>query len=254
MPKGKVFSKGFLEQCKKYIPLKDTLEQIQFIEKILRLKPGMKILDLACGWGRHSIELAKRGYKVVGTDINPLYIKEAKRLAQKLGLEINWIEGDMRKVLFQKRMRGRFDVVLNLSNSFGYFEKEKDHQETVYGISKVLKPKGFFLLDIKNLESLIYHYQPEQKKHLSKEHFLIIKSSFDFLSSRWNEEVIEFLKGKKKRKTSYSIRAFTIKELISLSQESNLLFKKIYGGFKEGPLSLDSERCILVFQKNFIHR
>jgi 2-polyprenyl-3-methyl-5-hydroxy-6-metoxy-1,4-benzoquinol methylase len=244
-PNGKVFNQRFLILLKKYLPPEAAAEEVKFIEKTLKLKPKMKILDLACGWGRHSIELALRGYEVTGLDLNPLYLKEGKKSAEKLNLKIRWIKGDMRKISF----KNEFDVILSLSNSFGYFEKEDDHQKVIFEVAKALKPKGFFFLDVETLELFAYHYKAEQKKKLAKDHFLIIKSSFDFLRSRYEEEIIEFWKNKKKEKTFYSIRAFTTKELISLCQKAGLKFKKVYGGFKDKPLSFNSERCILITQK-----
>jgi len=244
-PSGKVFNKRYLMLCKKYFPPEITATQVQFIIKVLKLKPKMKILDLACGWGRHSIELASQGYEVAGIDINPLYLSEGEKSAKELNLKIRWIKKDIREIPF----KNKFDVVLSLSNSFGYFEKEQDHQKVICEVAKALKPKGFFLLDVRHLESLIYQYQLEQKKQLAKDHFLIIKSSFDFLRSRWNEEIIEFWKNKKKEEISYSIRAFTTKELISLCQKAGLIFKESYGNYQGDPISFESERCILITQK-----
>jgi len=243
-PNGKVFNKKYLTLCKKYLSPELNRKQVQFIEQVLKLKPKMKILDLACGWGRHSIELALRGYEVTGIDLNPLYLKEGERVAKRLNLKVKWIKGDIRKIPF----KNKFDVVLSISNSFGYFKKEEDHQKVICEVVKALKPKGLFFLDVKHLESLIYHYRPKQRKKLAKDHFLIIKSSFDFLKSRWNEEIIDFQK-KNKEKVCYSIRVFTIKELISLCQKAGLIFKKGYGSFKGDPLGFDSERCILITQK-----
>jgi Cyclopropane fatty acid synthase and related methyltransferases len=124
-----------------------TLREVNFIEEILHLKPGAEILDLACGVGRHSIELAKRGYKVTGLDINPALLKEARRRAKKQMVKIRWICKDMREITFQEK----FDVVLNLFTSFGYFT-EKENQELISKVSKALKPQGYFVIEVNHRE------------------------------------------------------------------------------------------------------
>jgi len=83
----------------------------------------MKILDLCCGYGRCSIELAKRDYEVTGQDINPLFLREARKKAQKTGVRIRLLKRGMRRIIFQRE----FDVILNLFASFCYFKKEADH-------------------------------------------------------------------------------------------------------------------------------
>lgn len=247
-PTGGIFNKDFLIDFKKYVPHKETIKQVDFIERVLKLKPGMKVLDLACGWGRHSIELALRGYKVTGIDINPLYLREAERRSSRLNLEVKWVKKDMRRISFENK----FNAVLNLSNSFGYFKKERSHERVIENVSRALKPGGKFLIDFLNLESFIYHYQPERIIHFGKDCFSLLKSSFDFLKSRWKAEEIVFRQNKKRKTMNYDLRAFTVRELISLCQKSGLKFKAVYdGGFEGKPLTFDSRHCILITQKPY---
>jgi len=244
-PEGEVFNKGFLNFFKKFFPHSGTIKQVDFIEKVLKLNKKMKILDLACGWGRHAIELGKRGYKVTGLDLNPLYLKVAKKESTKLKLTIDWVEGDIRKLPFKD---DSFDVVYCLSNSFGYFQKEKEHQEVIKEVARVLKPKGRFLLDFLPLEALAFNFQKERKKEIGENCLLIIKASFDFLKSRCYFEGT-IIQGGKKRTINYDIRMFTIREILTLCQKFNLKFKKLYGFYSQKPFDFSSQRAILIVQK-----
>jgi len=76
------------------IPKGRTEAQVNFIQKVCNLRKSAKILDLGCGWGRHSIELAKRGYEITGLEINPSYLEEARKRASSTGVKVEFVEKD----------------------------------------------------------------------------------------------------------------------------------------------------------------
>jgi len=98
-PGGKIFNKEYLSNFNKNVPKESTLQEVDFIEKFL--KPKTKILDLACGWGRHAIELGARGYEVTALDLNPFYLNVGKKESKRRGISINWVKGDMRRLPFK---------------------------------------------------------------------------------------------------------------------------------------------------------
>lgn len=245
LPRKKVFDKNFFEFYKKILTAKRTKREVEFIIKILRLKPGLKILDLACGWGRHAIEFAKRGYKVVGQDINYFLLQEGKKICLKENVKINWIRSDMRRIPF----KNEFDVIVNLFTSFGYYEKEEDCQKVIFEIAKALKPKSYFVLDVINREKILHPYKPKRIIRTKNGDVLIIETNFDLISSRSNEQRTLILKNKKPKKFFISVRIFTLTDLISMIQKADLIFKKVYGDYSGAPFNLKSERCIIVAQK-----
>src|SRR2546422_8061927 len=128
-----------------------TPNEIDRLEALLQLRPPLRILDLPCGQGRHAIELARRGYEVTGMDLSPYLIGVAKARAEAGGVEVRWLEGDMRRPVPGKR----FDLVLNLFTSFGYFLDEADDRLVVQAAAAMLEPGGRFLLEIINGERVI---------------------------------------------------------------------------------------------------
>ena len=98
-------------------------KEVNGVVKILGLKPGQSILDVCCGYGRHSIELARRGYRVTGIDLSPKQIAVARRRAKEEDLTINFLIGDAREMEFQNK----FDITLNLFLSFGYFKDDAEN-------------------------------------------------------------------------------------------------------------------------------
>jgi ubiquinone/menaquinone biosynthesis C-methylase UbiE len=107
-------------------------------------KPGAKVLDVPCGYGRHSIEFAKRGFKVTGADVNSQFLTLAKIRSQGQEYKINFVKTDMRNI--NDKIPDKFDLVVNLSYSFGFFDKEEDNIEAMSQFFKSLKKEGNFIL------------------------------------------------------------------------------------------------------------
>lgn len=129
--------------------VKDTECQVNFIIKELGLKGRERILDLACGYGRHSLSFARKGFEVVGIDLTRDYIEDAVTTARKEGLHVNFIRSDIRDVQFENE----FDVVLNLADgAIGYLENDDENLKIFDVISKALKPGGKHIMDICNAQ------------------------------------------------------------------------------------------------------
>lgn len=129
--------------------VEDTENQVDFIIKTLKLTGKERILDLACGFGRHSIALACRGFSVVGIDITKDFIDDANKCAKSLSLKIDFINADIRDTSYNNE----FDVVLNLSDgAIGYLENDVENLKIFDVISNALKPEGKHFMDICNAE------------------------------------------------------------------------------------------------------
>lgn len=135
--------------------VEDTNRQVDFLIEKLQLKGGEKILDLACGFGRHSLELARRGFNVTGIDITPDYVNYASQAAEKEQLNARFICSDIREVEFENE----FDVVLNMADgAIGYLENEEENLKIFDVISKALKPGGKHFMDIMNGDYAVTHF------------------------------------------------------------------------------------------------
>lgn len=127
--------------------VEDTQRQADFLIDKLQLTGGEKILDLACGFGRHSLELARRGFTVTGVDITPDYIQYAETEAKREGLDAHFICSDIREIRFDNE----FDVVLNMADgAVGYLENDSENRKIFDVVSNALKPGGKHFMDIMN--------------------------------------------------------------------------------------------------------
>ncbi len=123
-------------------------DEVRFLWKALRLKKGSRVLDVACGTGRHALRLARRGADVTGMDITTAYLRDARRAAKSVP-GVRFIRGDMRRLPY----KAEFDAAINLWTSFGYFEDPTDDLRTLRAVARALKPGGLFLIDLINYEA-----------------------------------------------------------------------------------------------------
>lgn len=151
------FGPGYLALYDEYLAERTPIEMDQ-LEALLALRPPLRILDLPCGQGRHAIELARRGYDVTGVDLSPFMLKVAEERARAEGVRVRWLAGDMREAIAD----ARFDVVLNLFTSLGYFADEADDRRVVDAAASMLAPGGRFVLEVINGERIMAQFQERE--------------------------------------------------------------------------------------------
>ena len=223
---------------------KETSREVEAIVKMMDLKPKTKILDLCCGYGRHSFEFAQRGFEVTGYDLSDFFIEKAKKDSADLGLKIEFVKGDMRRIPFDNR----FDAVVNIFTSFGFFDKESDDFKVTKGVSRSLKKGGLFLLDLKNREYLIRNFQ--RRRWTQKEDFVWLEDNFfDLFTSRWETTRTLLFENGRKKEHSFSLRMYTFTEILGLLKKSGFILESVYGAFDFREYSLDSPRMILISRK-----
>lgn len=145
---------NYAEKYEKECFVKGTIGECDFIEKEIQSNKKLKILDLGCGTGRHTIELSKRGYHVTGVDLSRNMLDKARSKAQSLGLEIDFQEYDARKLPFVHQ----FDLVVMLcEGAFPLMETDEMNYEILLGATRALKEKGKLVFTTLNGLFPLYH-------------------------------------------------------------------------------------------------
>ena len=129
---------------------------VGLIEKELNLKSGTSILDMACGAGRHSIAFAKKGFKVTAVDLSQKLLDEAKKNASIAKVNIDFVLSD----ILEFGSNQKFDLVVNLFTSIGYFEDDDENYSIIVKAYKLLNEDGYFVLDYFNKDYLIQNLIP----------------------------------------------------------------------------------------------
>jgi ubiquinone/menaquinone biosynthesis C-methylase UbiE len=160
-----------------------TDADVATITRLLDLDARADVLDLACGHGRIANRLAARGMRVAGLDATPLFLDEARRDAAARGVEVEYVQGDMRELPWED---DSFDCVLSWFTSFGYFGDE--HNRRVLGEARrVLRPGGMVMLELNNLVELLPRWLPSVVVERDGD-FSIDRSTFDPTTGRATTE------------------------------------------------------------------
>jgi len=222
----------------------ETSRETDAIARMLQIDPGEKILDLACGFGRHSVKLAQRGFKVTGYDLSESFLKKAQELADSLEVKLQLTQGDMREIPY----KDEFDVVINMFTAFGFFDNEKEDLKVLKGVHKALKPGGQFLMDVINRENAVRVDTP--RRWMRENHsYLLEERFFDFFRSRLELTNHLILINGERKEANYSVRLYTLTEMLGLFNSAGLVLTDVYGDFSGALYNAESPRMILVAQK-----
>lgn len=210
--------------------------EVDAIVKWLNLSPEDHILDLCCGTGRHSIALAKRGYRVTGLDLSETLLSYAITLSK--GLPVRFVHGDMRSLPFSD---GMFDVVLNLFTSFGYFVEDRDNERVLAEICRVLKPGGQFLIDFLNRPAVIRGLVPVSERE---------ENGVKIREERWIEgdlvrKRIFLSDSRGMRRYEERVKMYARDQMEQMMQKAGLLVDRVWGDFEGNPHTEYSQRMIM---------
>lgn len=238
------FDEYFLQYAFPRIKRSRTLRDVRFIVKTLAPKKRANILDVCCGTGRHSIELAARGYSVTGVDVSGDYLKIAAARARRRKVRLDLKECDMRKMPY----REEFDAALLMWTSFGYFENEKDDLKALRTISRALRPGGKFIIDLINRDWLIKNFQPHSWMEL-KDGFMLERREFDPATSRMNSDWLFVHKDRNEiERKAITLRIYSLHELLDVLGRAGFEAAAIFGD-KENVMPMPDHRMISIMAR-----
>lgn len=219
---------------------RDDTEAQLFMDNLthyLNLPEEAKILDLACGKGRHAIYLNQLGYEVTGVDLSENSIIEASKHSNDT---LHFKVHDMRV-----RTEEKYDAVFNLFTSFGYFENEEDNFKTLMAIKESLTEYGFAVIDFMNANYVIDNLVPEETKTVEEIDFHIkryVKDGHIFKEINFEDKGQKFHFIEK-------VRALTLQDFEEMMEKADIYLLDIFGDYKLRKFfKNDSERLIMIFK------
>ena len=219
--------------------------QVDFIAQTLDLPEGARVLDLCCGWGRHSIPLAERGFRVTGLDLSKYHIRLAKQAARRANVDIDWVNADMREI----PGRARFDAVMNCFTSFGYLETEAEDQRVLDGIRRALKPGGRLFIDMMNHDFLMRVFRESEFRELSDGAFMMERRDYDIQTGRMNVDWFYDPKDGERIHGFHSVRLYTFTELAAMLSNAGLTVRETWGGLDGREYNMESPRMDVLAEK-----
>jgi len=210
---------------------------------IMSIEPGAHVLDLCCGVGRHSLELARRGFQVTGVDRTRPYLDRASRRAEAEGLEIEFVQSDMRDFC----RPDAFDAVVNLFTSFGYFEDPEDDRQVAMNVYRSLKSGGVFLIDMMGKEVLARIFR--ERDWYEENGMLILQERKLSKSWSWMENRWILFADNNRTELRLSHRIYSATELASLLTECGFTHIDAYGDFEGNAYDHLARRLVIVAHK-----
>jgi SAM-dependent methyltransferase len=222
-----------------------TAAQVDFVVDVLDLGADSRVLDLACGHGRHALELARRGYAVAGLDLSAPSLALARDAAAHDRLEIAFNECDMREIPYDDE----FDAVINLFTAFGYFESDGDDRRVLEGVARARRSGGGFLVDTIHPPWLYRHFEPHGWSELDDGTVFLEDRSLDLRRGRIDARWVGVRPDGARSELWSSVRLYTLADLAPMLADAGLEVERAFGGFDGSELGIDSRRMIVLARK-----
>jgi len=219
--------------------------ECDFVISALNLRPGDRILDLCCGQGRHSVELARRGFRVTGLDLSEYLLGLAKAAAREAGVEAEFVRRDMRDLPWQEE----FDAVLNLWTAFGYLECNEEDQRVLEAVSRALRPGGRLIMDLTNRDRAA-GWRAAWRDWREHDGYLILdEHSYDVLRGRETATRVIVGPNGLRRQKGYVLRIYAHSEIMAMLTQSGLEWLVSYGSYDGLPYDMTSRRMLVIARK-----
>ncbi len=221
----------------------DAPTEVEQVVALLGIEPGVHVLDLCCGVGRHSLEFARRGFQVTGVDRTRLYLDRASQQAEAEGLKVEFVQEDMRTFC----RPDAFDAVVNLFTSFGYFEDPADDRRVAMNVYRSLKPGGVFLLDTMGKEILARIFC--ERDWYEENDVLILQERKITKNWSWIENRWILFKDNNRFELNLAHRIYSAVELSSLLTACGFTQVDVYGDLAGTPYDHLAKRLVMVARK-----
>jgi SAM-dependent methyltransferase len=220
-----------------------TRLEVDFLEKNLQLQPGQRILDVPCGFGRHSLELTRRGYRMTGVDVSTEMLAVAKRLAAEAGAGIEWRAAEMRDLAWQSE----FDAAFCFGNSFGYLDRDGT-RNFLSSLSRSLKKGARFAFDYgMAAECILPRFTGREWIPVGDLYFLE-NNCYHVAESCIETTYTLIHDGKTETRTGLHW-VYTIGEIRAMLQEAGLATHSLFASCESRPFELGSPLLVVVAEK-----
>lgn len=238
------FDDTFVDLYRDFLTPQRTALEVQGLREMLDLEAGARVLDVACGWGRHTLELAAHGARAVGVDFSPRLLSSARRRAEIARSGAAFLRGDMRALPFA----GGFDVVLSLFSSLGYFESADDDLAVLRGMHRALRPGGRLVVETMHRDHLAGRYADRDWWETESGTMVWVEREFDAVEGV-SREWTRWRRGGKEGEKFHRIRLRTATEWDALLRAAGFQPLDWYGDYELAPFVHTSETLLVVARR-----
>jgi SAM-dependent methyltransferase len=242
------FDSPYYEMLYKHRDADEARFMIDTLVHSLSLPKGGRVLDLACGTGRHSVYLNSLGYDVVGVDLSAPRIALA---SAESGPHLRFVQADMRHLLDGDAAstawsRPPFDLVLNLFTSLGYFNEQSENQQVLRNVNAVLRPAGTLVIDFLNAERVVRTLKPEEEYTVGGVHFEVRRR----IEGEHVVKRIRITDGGKMLHFCESVQLLYLDDFERLLKREHLKIIRLWGDYSGAPFDADVSERLIVFAQH----
>ncbi len=217
----------------------DAKQLINLILTQTNIKPPARILDAACGNGRHSIVFAKKGFEVDAFDLSETLLAIAKENSQKEKLKINFYKSDIRKFCIENN----YDLICNLFTSFGYFESDSENFAFFSNAFKMLGKTGVFVFDYFNKDYLINNLIAESSKKINDLNIKEIR----YIKNERVVKKITIQKQNEKKIYFESVKLYDVETLSNVLKKIGFTINNIFGDYFGNKFEKENSKRLIYF-------
>jgi SAM-dependent methyltransferase len=242
----KWFSSKYYLELYQHRDEEDARWIINLLQRSIPVNTRSKVLDIACGSGRHSLELARRGFDVTGFDLSKFLISEAKKglkNSKERDLRVKFLIKDMRNFNF----RNSFDIALNIFTSFGYFDNDEENFKVIKNVSDSLKKGGYFMFDFLNKKYLEDNIVKNTKKKFGSTVVMQKRK----IEAGFVKKSITINEGSKVFQFDESLRLYSLNEFKKAFESYGLKIHLLFGDYFGNKFNeIKSQRLIIIAKKS----
>jgi SAM-dependent methyltransferase len=238
------FSGSIVDFWRRVMPRETTRAEAEFLMRALQAEPRARLLDVPCGDGRLSLELARRGYRMTGVDISPDFLAAGREDSRREGLEVEWRLSEMRELPWESWFDGAFCA----GSSFGFLGDEGD-AAFLSSVARTLKPSARYVIDaVKAAEVVLAQFRPSHEMEVGDIHFAA-ENSYDPASGWMDSRYTITRRGLESETRQAAHRIYTYREVVRMLEAAGLDDIRGLGSLEGEPFRLGSARLILIATK-----
>ncbi len=241
-----MYGENYYQAYKDQYSPEETRAEVDGIVGLLELAAGARVLDLSCGFGRHSVELAQRGFQVTGLDLSPQLLGHAREAAKAAGVQVTWIEADMREIPAPPRS---YDAVISMFSSFGLLGTDEEELQVARAMARALAPGGRALISTVNREIMLRRWMSMRWREQPDGTTVCDRLKFDVATGILHCAETTIAPDGQRAQTVDQLRLWSFTELALLLRVSGFEDIVPFGDLGASLYTWDSHRMIAVARK-----
>ena len=236
------FGQEYLDAIEGVLTAERTAQEVSFILEQTRLAPPARVGDFGCGHGRHTIEFARRGFDVVGVDVNDEYLRLARAAAPR-GLTVDFVKAD-----YANPPAGQFDLIVSLFGSFG-FSDDATNAGALREWCGRIRPGGWLVLELWNRDMIVADFQPLRVWRPSAQLEVEERRRFDAVSNRLGIHYIYTYEDGRRAEYDIQVRLYGAAEIRTLLAAAGMTVSAQFGSARGEPHTMASRYLLMIARK-----